>query len=169
MNNTLAFVLKNKITGKYIQVTSVESGNKQNAVYVDKIDATAFTLLKNTGSYKGEYALVASVNGTTGYLCSTSASYGYATHYNGNGHQGAWMKFTATDYEGIISQIDNAISMVGDKVGQYTLATGKVETYNTIKNAMANSGDIKLSELNTYLTQTETLLEGRTRNLSKNR
>ena len=162
VNNTLAFVLKNKVTGKYIQVTSVESGNKQNAVYVDKIDATAFTLLKNTGSYKGEYALVASVNGTTGYLCSTSASYGYATHYNGNGHQGAWMKFTATDYEGIISQIDNAISMVGDKVGQYTLATGKVETYNTIKNAMANSGDIKLSELNTYLTQTETLLEGAT-------
>ena len=94
VDNGFTFTLKNKLTGKYIQATSVASGNAQNVKYVEEDDATAFEIIPDAGSYKGDYALKATINNAVGYLCSTSATgYHYATHYYGNGHQGAWAKF----------------------------------------------------------------------------
>ncbi|MBO7273030.1 MAG: exo-alpha-sialidase, partial [Bacteroidaceae bacterium] len=161
-----AFTFKNKVTGKYIKATGVASGNAQNVIYVDESDATAFAIVEKTGSYKGDYALAAEVNGNTGYLCSTSATgYHYATHYSGNGHQGAWVKFATVDYEGIIAKINDVLASVN--CGIYTLATSKVPVYNTIKSALANSGNVKLSALNNYLEQTQTLFDGATLNAPK--
>ena len=163
VDNSFAFTFKNKLTGKYIKATNVSGGNAQNVEYVEEADATTFSLLKNTGSYRGEYSLAAEINGRTGYLCSTSATgYHYTTHYSGNGHQGAWVKFVATDFENIIAQINDAIVSVN--CGIYSLATGKLETYNTIQDAMTNSGNVKLNTLNSYLTQTRTLFDGATLN-----
>ena len=166
VDNGFAFTFKNKVTGKFIQATSVASGNAQNVKYVDEDDATAFAIVKKTGSYNGDYALAAEVNGKTGYLCSTSATgYHYATHYSGNGHQGAWVKFATVDYEGIIAKINDVLASVN--CGIYTLATSKVPVYNTIKSALANSGNVKLSALNNYLEQTQTLFDGATLNAPK--
>ena len=166
VDNGFAFTFKNKVTGKYIQATNVASGNAQNVKYVDENDATAFAIVKKTGSYNGDYALAAEVNGKTGYLCSTSATgYHYATHYSGNGHQGAWVKFETVDYEGIIAKINDVLASVN--CGIYTLAASKVSVYNTIKSALANSGNVKLSALNNYLEQTQTLFDGATLNAPK--
>ena len=165
VGNGFAFTFKNKVTGKYIQATGVANGNAQNVVYADETDATAFTLLKETNSYRGEYSLVAGINGTTGYLCSTSAtSYHYATLYSGKSHQGAWIKFEKVDYEGIIAQINGALATVGANIGQYTLAGEKVADYNNIKSSMTNSGEVKLNTLKEYLTDIETLFTGATLN-----
>ena len=165
VGNGFAFTFKNKVTGKYIQATGVANGNAQNVVYADETDATAFTLLKETNSYRGEYSLVAGINGTTGYLCSTSATgYHYATLYSGKSHQGAWVKFEKVDYEGIIAQINGALATVGANIGQYTLAGEKVADYNNIKSSMTNSGEVKLNTLKEYLTDIETLFTGATLN-----
>ena len=165
VGNGFAFTFKNKVTGKYIQATGVANGNAQNVVYADETDATAFTLLKETNSYRGEYSLVAGINGTTGYLCSTSATgYHYATLYSGKSHQGAWIKFEKVDYEGIIAQINGALATVGANIGQYTLAGEKVADYNNIKSSMTNSGEVKLNTLKEYLTDIETLFTGATLN-----
>ena len=165
VGNGFAFTFKNKVTGKYIQTTGVANGNAQNVVYADETDATAFTLLKETNSYRGEYSLVAGINGTTGYLCSTSAtSYHYATLYSGKSHQGAWIKFEKVDYEGIIAQINGALATVGANIGQYTLAVEKVADYNNIKSSMTNSGEVKLNTLKEYLADIETLFTGATLN-----
>ena len=166
VENGFAFTFKNKITGKYIQATGVANGNAQNVKYVDEANATAFVLLKDNGSYMGDYALAAEIDGKTGYLCSTSATgYHYATHYSGNGHQGAWVKFATIDYENLIAKINDVLASVDS--GIYTLATNKVSDYNNIKNAMANSGDVKLNTLNNYLEQTKTLFAGATLNAPK--
>ena len=165
VGNGFAFTFKNKVTGKYIQATGVANGNAQNVVYADETDATAFTLLKETNSYRGEYSLVAGINGTTGYLCSTSATgYHYATLYSGKSHQGAWIKFEKVDYEGIIAQINGALATVGANIGQYTLAGEKVADYNNIKSSMTNSGEVKLNTLKEYLTDIETLFTDATLN-----
>ena len=165
VNNGFTFTLKNKLTGKYIQATGVASGNAQNVKYVDEEDdATAFEIIPDAGSYKGDYALKATINNAVGYLCSTSATgYHYATHYNGNGHPGAWLKFEEPDYEGIIAQINDALASVDN--GIYTLASGKQTTYNTIKSAMENSAAVKLNILKGYLTEIVTLFDGATLNV----
>lgn len=109
VNNTLAFTFKNKVTGQYIKVTSVAPDNddrQQNAVFAAEKEATAFTLVKPTGTRKGEYALAATVGGTVGYLCSTSSDCGHAVHFNHNNHEGAWLKFTDTEVD-YITPINN--------------------------------------------------------------
>ena len=176
VNNSFEFIFKNKLTGKYIQATGVATGNAQNVKYAEESKATAFTLLKKTGNYAGEYALVAKVSETTGYLCSTSATgYSYATHYNGNGHEGAWLKFVeAPDYQAIVDKLIEDIDNFGAGEGMYVandaisninkdaLATMPINSLNaqkeavqTVKNSyreitltvpVANSGSVKILE-----------------------
>ena len=104
VNNGFEFIFKNKVTGKYIQVTSVAGGDAQNVVYVENAtDATVFTIEKkpagNDYYTDAQYSLTANVGEEKGYLCSTSATgYNYATHYNSNGHQGAWFEFVESPY-----------------------------------------------------------------------
>ena len=131
VNNGFEFIFKNKVTDKYIQVTSVATGNAQNVQYVENIeDATAFTIFNkpagNDYYTSAQYALAAKVGETTGYLCSTSATgYNYATHYfnnsnNGYGHQGAWIEFVeAPDYQGIYDKLIADINNFGDGEGKY--------------------------------------------------
>jgi hypothetical protein len=102
------------------------------------------------------------VNGTAGYLCSTSASYGYATHYSGNGHQGAWVKFVeAPDYEELIASITEPLEsgMYGDGLGQYK-PTGDTDLA-AIRTAMESSSSVKLNTLNSY----KALLDAATLNM----
>ncbi len=149
VNNTLTFKFKNKVTGKFIQVTGVSSSNTQNAKYVAETDATVFTLLKDGGSYAGDYALKASVGGEEGYLCSTSAGYSYATHYPGTGHPGAWVKFVeAPDYQAIVNALTESIAQFGDGEGKY-IANESVSNINTT--------NIATMPLNTLNTHTETV------------
>ena len=155
VNNSFEFIFKNKLTGKYIQATGVATGNAQNVKYAEESKATAFTLLKKTGNYAGEYALVAKVSETTGYLCSTSATgYSYATHYNGNGHEGAWAKFVeAPDYQVIVDALIADINKFGEGEGKYVaddaisninkdaLATMPINSLNTQKEAVQTVKD----------------------------
>ena len=172
VNNTLTFKFKNKLTGNYIQVTGVATGNTQNTKYVADADATAFSIVGGS-SYAGDYALKANVNGTDGYLCSTSATYGWATHYNGTGHPGAWVKFVETpDYQDIVDKLIADINNFGEGEGKYVandaisgidkdaLARMPLNSLNTQKEAVqtvkdsyseitlsipvANSGSVKI-------------------------
>ncbi len=162
VDNSFTFKFKNKLTGKYIQVTGVANGNDQNAVYVDEASATVFELVPDAASYNGDYALKATVGETVGYLCATSYSYGYATHYQGNGHQGAWVKFVeAPDFEVLIAEVSEVLGSLGDGLGKYTPAEADKGTLETAKTAMQNSGSVKLNELNTY----KALLTGAVLNL----
>ena len=166
VGNGFTFKFKNKLTGKFIQVTNVASGNAQNVKYVDEADATAFEIVKKTGNYHGDYTLKAVINGSTGYLCSTSATgYHYATHYNGNGHQGAWVKFAeAPDFAALIADINGMLSTIGTSLGQYNVTEANAEALEAAKEAMQNSGSVKLNTLNSY----KTLLEGATLNMPQN-
>ena len=163
VNGGFTFKFKNKLTGKFIQTTGVANGNSQNVKYVDEADATAFEIVKKTGNYHGDYTLKAVINGSTGYLCSTSATgYHYATHYNGNGHQGAWVKFAeAPDFAALIAEVNATLGMIGTGLGQYTASDANVAAAAAAKEAMQNSGSVKLNTLNTY----KTLLVGATLNI----
>ena len=158
VDNTLTFKFKNKLTGKYIQATSVATGNAQNVVYANENNATAFELLPDSYSYAGDYALVAKVDETTGYLCSTSATgYHYATLYNGgntNRHEGAWLKFVeAPDYQAIVDALIADINNFGEGEGKYVaddaisnidkdaLATMPINSLNTQKEAVQTVKD----------------------------
>ena len=159
------FKFKNKLTGKFIQATDVANTNKQNVVYVDEANATAFELVPDEASYMGDYALKASINSSVGYLCSTSATgYHYATHYNGSGHPGAWVKFVEVpDFETLIKSINEALTsgLYGNSLGQYK-PTGEI-TLEAISEAMKNSGTIKFNTLNSY----KELFDGATLNMPK--
>ena len=111
VNNSFEFIFKSRVTGKYIKVESVSNSTTQNVKFVENAeDATAFTLLVDTGTYNGDYALVANVEGTTGYLCATSSSTNYLTHFVRNNHQGAWVKFVeAPDYFSMIQDLGIAL------------------------------------------------------------
>ena len=163
VNGGFTFKFKNKLTGKFIQTTGVANGNSQNVKYVDEADATAFEIVKKTGNYHGDYALKAVINGSIGYLCSTSATgYHYATHYNGNGHQGAWVKFAeAPDFAALIAEVNATLGMIGTGLGQYTASEANVAAAAAAKEAMQNSGSVKLNTLNSY----KTLLNGATLNM----
>lgn len=159
VGNGFTFKFKNKLTGKFIQTTGVAGGNSKNVEYVDEANATAFELVKNTGNYHGDYALKAVINGSTGYLCSTSATgYHYATHYNNNGHQGAWVKFAeAPDFGALFASINSAIESVnenydfGTGLGQYQLNGITLEEISAaIDENNSNRGNLKVSELNNY-------------------
>ena len=113
VNNSFEFIFKSRVTGKYSKVESVvnATGNTQNVKFVENAeDATAFTLLKDAGSYNGDYALVAKVGNATGYLCATSSDMNYVTHFDRNNHQGAWVKFVeAPDYFSMIQDLGIAL------------------------------------------------------------
>ena len=155
VNNSFEFIFKNKLTGKYIQATGVATGNAQNVKYAEETEATAFTLLKKTGNYAGEYALVAKVSETTGYLCSTSATgYSYATHYNGNGHEGAWLKFVAApDYQAIVDALTANVAKFGAGDGNYT----DNNDIDAIKAIIENIANTPLNTLNTHTETVQTV------------
>ena len=157
VNNSFAFTFKNKLTDKFIKVDNVvSSGNAQNVSFADEADATAFTIVPDAASYNGDFALASVTGETTGYVCSTSASYGYATNYNGNAHQGAWVKIVeAPDYTALIASANAAIASLGDKVGQLQVAEGNQELLTEAKSAMNNAGSVKLQKLNAYIALTE--------------
>ena len=162
VDNGFKFAFRNKLTGKYITVTGVANGNAQNVVYTDKANATAFEIIPDAASYNGDYAIKSVTDGTTGYVCSTSAGYKYATNYSGNGHQGAWVKFVeAPDFAAMIEDVNNTLSLLGDKLGQYK-ATDK-DAADAAKAAMVNSSTVKLNTLNTY----KNLLDDATLNMPK--
>ena len=160
VNNGFEFIFKNKVTKKYIQVTSVADNNAQNVVYVENIeDATAFTIFNKPAGddyyTTAQYALAAKVDETTGYLCSTSATgYHYATHYfnnsnNGYGHQGAWIEFVeAPDYYSKIMDLGIVLGLkFGAGDGKYIIT----DEISVIDNAIANnSANITLNTLNAY-------------------
>lgn len=156
VNNGFTFTLKNKLTGKYLKVENIATGNAQNVSYADEADATAFTLVPDAASYNGDFALASVTGEATGYVCSTSASYGYATNYSGNGHQGAWVKIVeAPDYAALIANANAAIASLGDKVGQFQIAEANQELLTEAKSAMNNAGSVKLQKLNAYIALTE--------------
>ena len=132
--------------------------------YVDEAEATAFELVPDVDSYMGDYALKASVNSTEGYLCSSSAGYGYATHHSSKGHQGAWVKFAgAPDFETLIADINEALAsdLYGNSLGQYK-PTSDI-TLETISEAMENSNTVKLNNLSSY----KAVFDGATLNMPK--
>lgn len=156
VNNGFTFTLKNKLTGKYLKVENIATGNAQNVSYADEADATAFTLVPDAASYNGDFALASVTGGTTGYVCSTSASYGYATNYSGNAHQGAWVKIVeAPDYVALVASANAAIASLGDKVGQFQIAEANEALLAEAKSAMNNAGSVKLQKLNAYIALTE--------------
>ena len=165
VNDGFAFKFKNKLTGKFIQATGVATGNSKNVKYVDEASATAFVLdnVKQGDKCYGDYALKAEINGTVGYLCSTSATgYHFATHYNGKGHAGAWARFAeAPDFDALIDEVSATLEMMGTGLGQYTASEANVAVATTAKEAMKNSATVKFNTLNTY----RNLLEGATLNL----
>ena len=154
------FTFKNKLTGKFIQVTSVANVSAENVRFVEE-DATAFEIVKDiNNSWKGDYSLKASVGNTVGYLGNTSSGYAYATHYNGNGHQGGWVTFVeAPDFATLIDEVNGVLDAFGTSLGQYAITDAVVAA----KEAMQNSGSVKLNDLNTY----KTLLNGATLNMPK--
>ena len=159
------FTFKNKLTNKFIQVTSVATntnngGKVQNAKFVAE-DATAFEIVKEAANqtYKGDYSLKATVEGVVGYLCNTSASYGWATHYTSNDHEGGWATIVeAPDFEALFASINSAIASVeenyvnaglfGTHLGQYHLADDL--TLETIRTAMENPNKVKFNVLLDY-------------------
>ena len=154
------FNFKNKLTGKFIQVTSVANGSAENVRFVEE-DATAFEIVKDVNnSWKGDYSLKASVGNTVGYLGNTSSSYAYATHYNGNGHHGGWVTFVeAPDFATLIDEVNGVLEMFGTVLGQYATT----DAVTAAKTAMQNSNAVKLNTLNSY----KTLLNGATLNMPK--
>ena len=156
VNNSFTFKFKNKSADKYIQVTSVASGNTQNTVYVDEDNATAFTLLKDTGTRNGDYALAAKVGDTEGYLCSTSATYDWATHFVHTNHEGAWAKFAeAPDYQAIVDALTENVAKFGAGDGNYT----DNNDINAIKAIIENIATTPLNTLNTHTETVQTVKE----------
>lgn len=160
VNNSFEFIFKSRVTGKYIKVESVSSSTTNNVKFVDNAeDATAFTLLADTGTYNGDYALVANVNNATdgektGYLCATSSSENYLTHFDRTNHQGAWVKFVeAPDYFSMIQDMGIALGYkFGAGDGKCVIAGTNIEE---VDNAMQNSGSITLNKLNDYAARME--------------
>ena len=148
VNNGLTFKFKNELTGKFIQATNVANGNAQNVKYVDEANATAFEIIPDAATYQGDYALKASIDNSVGYLCSTSAtSYHFATHYSGNGHEGAWVKFVeAPDFDYCIGAIERELRAIGKAVGLYA-TDDDVEAART---AMASANTVKWNTLKEY-------------------
>ena len=148
VNNGLTFKFKNELTGKFIQATSVASGNAQNVEYVEEANATAFEIIPDVATYQGDYALKASIDNSVGYLCSTSATgYHYATHYSGNGHQGAWVKFVeAPNFDFYIGGINTELKAIGTAVGLYA-TDDDIEAARTV---MASANTVKLNTLKDY-------------------
>ena len=151
IHHNFTFTFKNKLTEKFIQVTSVATGGGrvENVLFVEE-NATAFEIVKDgDNDYKGDYSLKATVDGTDGYLCNTTTNVNYATHYNGNGHQGGWATIVeAPDFGALFAEVNAVLNMFGDGLGQYSgvseedLAAAKVE--------METPNDLNLKVLKDY-------------------
>ena len=147
VKNSFEFVFKNELTNKYIKVGSVSSSTTNNVKFVENAeDATTFTLLEDTDSYNGDYALVAKVGEAEGYLCATSSSTNYVTCFSRTNHQGAWVKFVeAPDY---YSNIMDLGIMLGYKFGagdgKYIITDAISEINDRIAN---NSENITLNTI----------------------
>ena len=148
VNNSFEFIFRSRVTGKYIKVESVSSETTENVKFVENAeDATAFTLLKDTGTYNGDYALVANVEDTTGYLCATSSDKSFVTHFVRNNHQGAWVKIVETDYISKIMDLGQILDLkfsAGNN--KYIVTEGIQEIYD----ALQNYGTITLNTLIEY-------------------
>ncbi|MBR4848474.1 MAG: C10 family peptidase [Bacteroidaceae bacterium] len=156
VDNTLTFKFKNKLTGKFMAVNGVvSSGNADNVIYADEANATVFTLTKNPGTNskcKGDWAITSVYNGTTGYVCNTSASYANATNYTGNDHAGAWFKFVeAPDYQAIVDALIADINNFGEGEGKY-VADDEISNIN--KDALAT---MPINSLNTQKESVQTV------------
>ena len=163
VDNSFKFIFKSKSNGNYIKVESVvnATGNTQNVKFVENAEeATAFTLLKDTGTYNGDYALVANVGDATGYLCATSSDENYVTHFDRNNHQGAWVKFVESpDYNTPIWNMSIVLSTLfsagNDK---YVIVNTEIEEIN---NAMQNSGSITWNKLQEYAATMDNVTSGK--------
>ena len=150
VDNSFKFIFKSKSNGKYIKVESVvnATGNTQNVKFVENAeDATAFTLLKDTGTYNGDFALAANIGNATGYLCATSSDMNYVTHFDRNNHQGAWVKIVETDYITKIMDLGQILNLkfsAGNN--KYIVTEGIQEIYD----ALQNYGTITLNTLIEY-------------------
>ena len=147
VNNSFEFIFKNELTGKYIKVASIASSDAQNVQFVEKAKATAFTFLGDAGTYNGDYALVAKVGEETGYLCSSSSSYGWATHHYSNTQQGAWMKIQEADYTDFIRALDERLLRFDIGNDKY-LVTDEFQIM--IDSLIYNKEQIRLNQFNTY-------------------
>ena len=148
VDKTLTFALKNKATGKFIQVTGVATDNNRNVMFTtDEANATAFTIYPKTVDHIEYYSLAAEFDGTTGYLCSTNNDYNWATHYNSNDHAGAWAKIEDPSYGSLYNAIDWGLNMLWFKKGNgYCIITEKIQE---IKGSL-NNYDITMNTLKNY-------------------
>ncbi|MBR4128129.1 MAG: hypothetical protein IKT92_01500, partial [Bacteroidaceae bacterium] len=161
VDNGFAFKFKNKLTGKFIQVTSVATGNSKNVKYVDEANATTFEVVPQGNNF---YAMKANVGGTDGYLCCTSVSYGFATHFERYNHAGGTVRFAEVDdFEKLIAEVNTVLSQIGTSLGKYSVTDANAETAETAKVAMENSSSVKLNDLIAY----RDLLSGATLNMPK--
>lgn len=147
VDKTLTFALKNKATGKFIQVTGVATDNNKNVVFTNEANATAFTIYPKTVDHIEYYSLAAEFDGTTGYLCSTNNDYNWATHYNSNDNAGAWAKIEDPSYGSLYQAIDWGLNMLWFKKGNgYCIITEKIQE---IKGSL-NNYDITMNTLKNY-------------------
>ncbi len=156
VNNGFAFTFKNKLTDKFIKVTTSAPGSKENVYFDVKANATAFSLEKNT-NYRGDYIIK---NGDA-YLSVCSSSDVYLTFYNGNYHWGSTAKIVeAPDFDALITEANDVLSWIGEGLGKYTVSESNTAIAETAKTEMQTPNTVKLNDLNTY----KNLLEGATLN-----
>ena len=164
VNNSFTFKFKNKLTQKFIQVTSVSPDNaslEKNVKYVEETQASSFEIIKDDGSKIGDYSLKAKVGDTYGYLGSTSASHDFPNHFNRSNHEGSWVIFKeAPDFDALITEANEVLSWIGEGLGKYTVSESKTAIAETAKTEMQTPNMVTLNDLNTY----KNLLEGATLN-----
>lgn len=158
-----SFILKNKFKDQFLKTTSAAptgSGN-ENVRYTSSIDEAAAFVPSTEGhnsNYQGKHSLKIG----NGCICVWSVSNGYVTYSQNKSHKGAWVKFTeAPDFEALIDEVNATLDMIGTSLGQYTVSDANVVTAAAAKEAMQNSGRVKLNDLNNY----KTLLVGATLNI----
>ena len=152
VDKSLTFTLKNKVTGKYIKVTGVatdsdNNGKVQNAVFADETNATAFTFARKTESFIDYFAFEAEIDGTTGYLCSTASSYGWATHYNSKDHRGGWARIEDPAYYTNYIDLSMGLYMWFREGNGFCTVTSEIQA---IEDALANYETITLNTFRQY-------------------
>ncbi|MBR3907243.1 MAG: C10 family peptidase [Bacteroidaceae bacterium] len=149
VNNSFEFIFKNENTGMYMQVTNVAATNAQNTKFVERANATAFTLVKGNG--EGLYALTANIDGTPGYLCSTETAYDYTTFSNNIDY--AWLKFTEPDYLSKFLNIDQIFYQFFANGDGKCIVTDEIQA---IKDDVGDGyGDMTLNTIISYTNTTE--------------
>lgn len=148
VNNSFEFIFKNEKTGMYMQVTDVAATNAQNTKFVERANATTFTLVKGDG--EGLYALTANINGTPGYLCSTETAYGFTTFSNNINY--AWLKFTEAEYMSRFIDLEATFFPLFDKGNGRCIVTEEIQA---IKEDFSDGyGDMTLNTIISYTNTT---------------